>query len=387
MRAHPPGGDPRWRTLTLHTDIPTRSEVERLLLARDPSSVSAYLPTSPITQDAQADRIELKNLVADATGQLEAAGADRRSVSDVREALDALVEDDEFWAEQARSLAVFASPTTLRTFRLPNRLGSIVEVADRFYVKPLLRAVTFPQAAFVLALAAGSVRLVEVSREGPPFAVDVPDLPADAASAAGKASIADRSPSARLQGSEGQKVRLRQFARKVDHAMRGVLTGLELPLILAAADPLDSIYRSLNSYPPLVEPGIPGNPEAASDAELAAAARTVLDEVYAGELSAIRDLYDLRFSHGRASSDVATVGRAATYGAVDTALVDVDAKLPGHLDEDTGAVTFAEDDAATYGIVDKIARRVLLAGGRVLAVRAADMPGEGPVAAILRYAP
>ena len=59
--------------MTLHTDIPTRSEVERLLLARDPSSVSAYLPTSPITQDAQADRIELKNLVADATGQLEAA--------------------------------------------------------------------------------------------------------------------------------------------------------------------------------------------------------------------------------------------------------------------------------------------------------------------------
>jgi hypothetical protein len=69
----------------------------------------------------------------------------------------------------------------------------------------------------------------------------VPGLPTDAASAAGKASIADRSPSARLQGSEGQKVRLRQFARKVDQALRGVLTGLELPLILAATEPLESI--------------------------------------------------------------------------------------------------------------------------------------------------
>ena len=100
------------------------------------------------------------------------------------------------------------------------------------------------------------------------------------ASAAGKASIADRSPSARLQGSEGQKVRLRQFARKVDQALRGVLTGLELPLILAAAEPLDSIYRSSNSYPHLVARGIPGNPERASDEALAAEARTVLDEVY-----------------------------------------------------------------------------------------------------------
>jgi hypothetical protein len=370
----------------LHTDIPTRAELERLLLTRDTCCVSAYLPTSPITQDAQADRIELKNLVADAAEQIEAA-ADRRAVADVREPLDALVEDDDFWAEQARSLAVFASPTTLRTFRLPNRLTASVEVADRFYVKPLLRAVTFPQAAFVLALAAGSVRLVEIGREGPTFTVDVPDLPADAASAAGKASIADRSPSARLQGSEGQKVRLRQFARKVDQALRGVLTGLELPLILAATEPLASIYRSLNSYPHLAEPGIPGNPEAVSDDDLAAAARTVLDEVYAAELSAIRDLFDLRFSRDRASTDVATVARAATYGAVDALLVDIDEKLPGYVDEDSGAVTLAEDDAVSYGVVDELARRVLLTGGRVLAVRGPDIPGGGPLAAILRYAP
>ena len=386
MRPHPPGVDGGRGSLRLHTDIPTRSEIERLLLARDPCCVSAYLPTSPITQDAQADRIELKNLVSDAAGQMDAAGADRAAVFEVREALDTLVDDDDFWAQQARSLAVFASPAGLRTFRLPNRLTSVVEVADRFYVKPLLRAVTFPQAAFVLALAAGSVRLVEIGREGPSFTVAVAGLPADAASAAGKASIADRSPSARLQGSEGQKVRLRQFARKVDQALRRELTGLELPLILAAAEPLASIYRGLNSYPHLVEPGIPGNPEAASDDDLAAAARTVLDEVYAAELAGVRDLYELRFSHGRASADVVTVARAATHGAVDTLLADVDEKLPGHVDEDSGAVTLAEDDAVSYGVVDEIARRVLLTGGRVLAVRAPEVPGGGPLAAILRYA-
>jgi hypothetical protein len=390
MWSHPSLVDDRSRdrdaTLILHTDIPTRLQIERLLSMRDPWCVSAYLPTSPITQEAQADRIELKNLVAAAADQMQAAGADRGTVADLREPLDELVEDDDFWAEQARSLAVFASPGAMRTFRLPNRLGSLVEVGDRFYVKPLLRAITFPQAAFVLALAAGSVRLVEVSRDGPPSTVAVPDLPSDAAGAAGKASIADRSPSARLQGSEGQKVRLRQFARKVDQALRGVLTGLELPLILAAAEPLESIYRSLNSYPHLVERGIAGNPEAASDEELAAAARTVLDEVYADELAAVGELFDLRFSHGRASTDVATVARAATYGAVDTLLVDIDEKLPGHVDEDSGAVAFAEDDAASYGVVDELARRVLLSGGRVLAVRGPEVPGGGPLAAILRYA-
>jgi hypothetical protein len=49
-----------------------------------------------------------------------------------------------------------------------------------------------------------------------------------------------------IQGSEGQELRLRQ--------------GLELPPILAAAEPLAAIYRSLNSCPHLVDPGIPGSP-------------------------------------------------------------------------------------------------------------------------------
>jgi hypothetical protein len=373
--------------MSLHTDIPTHAELERLLATRDSACVSIYLPTTPITPDADAGRIELKNLAASAAEEMPAAGADRRAVTEFREAVDDLLEDEDFWAEQSHSLALFGSSAGVRTFRLPNRLMSDVEVADRFYVKPLLRAVTFPQAGFVLALAAGSVRLIEVTPDQPPFRVDVPGLPSDAASAAGKSSIADRSPSRKIQGSEGQKVRLRQYARKVDHALRGVLSGLELPLILAAADPLDAIYRSLNSYPHLVETGIGGSPENATDDELAGAARTVLDAVYEDELSSIRERFEFRFSRDRASTDIATVAHAATRGAVDTLLVDIDQKVPGQVDEENGAVTFADDDDATsYGVVDEIARRVLLTGGDVLAVRKDDVPGGGAVAAIMRYA-
>ncbi|HZX02532.1 hypothetical protein, partial [Kribbella sp.] len=99
--------------MTLHTDIPSRTELERLITARDPISVSIYLPTSPLTQEAQADRIELKNLATEAFRQLE--GADKRTVDEIREALDDLVDDDAFWASQARSLAVFASGAGVTT--------------------------------------------------------------------------------------------------------------------------------------------------------------------------------------------------------------------------------------------------------------------------------
>jgi hypothetical protein len=71
---------------------------------------------------------------------------------------------------------------------------------------------------------------------------------------------------------------------------------------------------------------------------------------------------------------------------VDTLLVDVDQTVPGFVDEDTGAVTLDDsDDAANYGVVDELARRVLESGGRVLALRSDDIPGETSTAAILRY--
>jgi hypothetical protein len=51
-----------------------------------------------------------------------------------------------------------------------------------------------------------------------------------------------------------------------------------------------------------------------------------------------------------------------------------------------GTVTFdGDNDAVNYGVVDEIARRVLLSGGRVLALRRDDIPEQGTVAAILRY--
>jgi hypothetical protein len=50
-------------------------------------------------------------------------------------------------------------------------------------------------------------------------------------------SIADRSPDRRIQGAEGHKVRLRQRSRRVEEARRPLLSGLDLPLILAAGEP------------------------------------------------------------------------------------------------------------------------------------------------------
>ena len=373
--------------MILPADVPTRTQVERLLAAREPASVSIYLPTNPASR-GKAERIELKNLAGEASRQLQEAGVGRNDAAAIDEELADLVDDDGFWRYQARSLALFLTPASSTSFRLANNLSPLVEVSDRFHLKPLLRAITFPHTAFVLALSQNGVRLLEIAPELETVEIPVPDLPKDVASAAGKSSIRDRTPSRRIQGSEGQKTRMRQYARQIDQALRPLLSGLDLPLILAAAEPIDAIYRSVNSYPHLLSTSLQGNPDASSEAQLVESARGLLDELYAAELRTIHETYALRASQRRASADIADVARAATYGLVDTVLVDIDEVVPGHVDEETGAITIDKtDDAVNYGVVDEIARRVWLNGGQVLAVRRDDIPGDGSVAAILRYAP
>ncbi|MFN7148396.1 MAG: hypothetical protein ACK4V6_02840 [Microthrixaceae bacterium] len=358
--------------MALHTDIPTRTEIERLLAPTSSHCVSIYLPTHRMTQETAKDRLVLRDLTARAVEQLHAGGASGDDVADIEEHLLHLVEDDEdFWADQAESLAIFASPDRFETHRLPNHLSAAVEVSDRFYVKPLLRAVTFPQAAWILAISQGDGRLLELGPSGPPEQVSVDGLPRDAWESS---------------GNRVHRAREAAYARKVDTALRSVLSGSTLPLILAASQPMAALYRSVNTYPHLVDEREHGNPETASDAELGDAARTILDGVYAAEIEALAAEFDRCRSMGRTAVDVSDLARLSTLGAVDTVMVDIDVSVPGSID-DTGAVTFDDaDDADNYGVLDEIARRVLLSGGRVLALRAADIPDGGPAAALLRYA-
>lgn len=367
----------------LHVDIPTRDEIEGLIRNRGSALVSLYLPTTPVTPHALMDRTVLKNLTAEAVRQL--ADHDKREVRSIEELLFDLIDDDLFWEFQANSLAVFVTPESIRTFRLPNRLQPIVEISDRFHIKPLLRAVTVPQSAVILALAQNSVRVIEFSADMSPLEMTVEGMPKDVASAVDKASIKDRSLAGRMQGSEGMKARLVQYARKIDQALRNVLGGRETPLILAAAEPLRSIYRALQSYPHLATTSIQTNPESMSDAELVTEGRAILDELFRDQVAEIRLLFEQRANQWRTTTDVSQAARAVTNGAVQMLLIDIDEVMPGTLDDEGGVIWANGPCAASYSITDEIARRALLTGARVLGARRADIPREGSLAAIMRY--
>jgi hypothetical protein len=371
----------------LYVDLPSRQEFTSLNQKRADACVSIYLGTTPLTQQIDQARTEFGKLFKVAREQLEANGFDKRRLATLQEQIDDLSDDEEFWRLQANSLAVLATPDSLRTFRLANHVSPMAMVSDRFHLTPLFRAISFPNAAYVLSLSENAVRLVEVFPDLPASEIRVPELPKDAASAVGKSTLNDRAPSGRIQGAEGQNVRLRQFARRVDAALRTRLAGRDTPLILATSDRLATIYASVNSYPHLVSEHISTATDRTTDDELGAASREVLDSVNAKEIKALVELYKKRASAGRATSDLADAARAATFGAIDTLLVNIDSNVPGVIDDESGAITLAkESSATTYDIVDEIAGRALISGARVLGVRKSDLPSDGELAAILRFA-
>ena len=391
----------------LHIDIPTLAEFKALAQIKGETCVSLYLPTSRLGKNAGTNRTAFKDIAREALSQLKEGGADKNKITVFEERFDRLagtdhdVQDQDkirklqrakpdpiesFWHYQANGLAVLATAGMMRTFRLPNSPKPLAEVADRFHLTPLIRAMTSPHDIFVLALAEESVRLVHAFANFPPQRLKVPDLPANAEEATRRPSFHVRAPRRRLQNLEGEKVLLHQYVRKVEHAVQGALAGQNAPLVLAAEEPLASMFRSVNTYPKLADEMIEGNPDQITDGELEDAAIPILDRLYSRELKAVIALYD-ELKPRRATTDVSYAAHAATAGAIEQLLVDLDAVVPGLVSDIDGSVTYSvSDDAETYSVVDEVARRALYTGARVLGARQEEMPDRAPLTAILRYA-
>lgn len=368
-----------------YVDMPSAEEIGELNLVRSDACISIYLPTTPVSRETEQSRINLGNLVKEALAQLEKAGIHKKWLVSLQEQFDDLIADDEFWSHQANSLAILATTESLRTYRMANKLNSIVEVSDRFHLKPLLRAITFPHAAHVLALSENAVRLITVSADLPACEITVKNMPTDAATDGGKAAKKDYSGTGHRHGAQGQNFYLSRFVRKVDAALRPALAGSDLPLILATTKPLEALFRSISVIPALNNI-IAGNPDRLTEAELADAARPVLDAHYADQIKDFHQLFEDRTGQQRTTTDITDAARLATFGGIDRLLVNIDSEMAGTINDETGVVSFAgEKEAVNYGIVDEITGRALRTGAKVMAVRKDDIPGGHDLAVISRY--
>lgn len=350
-----------------HLDIPCVDELRSLVELPGPVA-SLYLPTTPVSPQARKDATVFRNL------------AEQVDNTEISELLLDLVDDGRFWDSQAHGLGVIATTQRMWIYRLPHQVDEVVHVASQAKVLPLIGAASVIASCHVLVLSEGAARLIDISADLPPQEVPVPDMPSDAASWAGKASIGDRSHSGRLVGSEGKKVHLRSYARGVDDALRPLLHGDERPLVLVAPAPIDSIFRSVCSYPHLLSEGVQANAETFTDTDVAEAVKPVLESATRERSARLAEFVNQRRGQNRVTTDVADIAKAATTGSVDTLIVDRKANEGGSIDE--AGNLLLEDGGVN--VIDVIASRVMANGGRVLALDAGELPGAATTA-VLRW--
>ncbi len=364
--------------------LPTDENLTELTKHRNDASVTIYLPSTQMTREVEVVQMALKAAATDAETQLRDKGIHKEQIDEIERTLESFQSNREFWQFQAHALAIFIAPGIVHAYRLANTLQPHVSVGDRFDIGPLLRSVTFTNSGYVLSVAEGRDRLLELSADSSPIELKLA-LPEELDTVLEDTKYQGRFDRHRADGATGERVERERYCRLVHEAVLAHVAGSTLPMILAASKDLEPAYRAVNTYRGLLESGIDANPESLSVDELDKRARAILDDHYENKVVLWRELFGTRKANGLATSQLSEVARAATASGVESLMFDMDSTLEGSID-DMGVVNeVTESDAEHYGIIDEIAARVLRSGGTVKAVRAEDLPDETPVAAMLRF--
>lgn len=374
-------------------DIFDRSHLQDLLEAQAQPCVSIFFPTHRAGREIQQDPIRLKNLLREADKRLAELGA--RPANGITRPAHDLVSDSHFWRHQGDGLAMFLSPTHHRQFRLPASFEELVVVADHFHLKPLLPVMSSTEHFYVLGLSQKYVKLFRGGR----FSVGEVQLDGVPASLEDALRFDDREASLQSHGGRttaifhGQglgkddpKEDIKRYFRQIDAGLHEILRGERSPLVLAGVDYLLPLYREITEYPNVVPGGVVGSPEHVSMDQLHTEAWELVAVQFRQHRSDARAHYLSVADTPQGSSDVKRVIRAAHQGRVESLFVAVGEHLWGRWDPDTDAIHVGEESrAGAVDLLDAAAAQAWMHGGSVFAVSPGEVPGDGQLAAVLRF--
>jgi hypothetical protein len=385
-------------------DVVVRETIAELVEASPARALSLFLPTHRAGPDtrpyAEEDVIRWKNQLREAEQALRESGATPRETDELLAPARDRTDDVSFWQYQSEGLAAFAAPGQFRTFRVPLRFDPLVVVSRRFHVTPLVPLLTGDGVFYLLALSQGSVRVLQGTRDSVTD-VTVPGMPASADDAL-RFDVSERQLQYRGIGRTGggrrtalfhghgdtddSKEQILRFCQQVDRALAAMLHGGNTPVVLAAVEFVAAIYRQASTLPRLLDESVVGNPDAASAADLHARAWTIVEPVLRGDRDDALIRYHELSATNLTTRDLARTVVAAHDGQVDVLFVERGAQSWGTYNPGTREVTFDPERLQSHeDLVNTATVRTILTNGSVFVLEPDEVPGGGPVAALLRY--
>jgi len=378
----------------------SQDEIKTLLGKHQGLCISLFMPTFRTGAESQQNQIRLRNLLRSAEEKLLAGGLRPQEIKTLLEPAQALPGNVLFWRRQSDGLALFISADRFRCFCLPEAFGELIVVADHFHVKPLLPLLGGDNRFYILALSQKEVRLLEgtgrsvqeIELEAVPKsladALQIDEFDKQVRFRAGSASSATGM--AMVSGHGGvaadTKENLLKYFRLIDRGLHDLLRDERAPLVLAGVDYLFPIYREANTYPRLIEEGIPGNPQGISAETLHHATLKIVSPYFQkAEHDAVAQ-YRQSSGTGLTSADSREIVPAAHHGRIGLLLVASGRQQWGTYNGESGAVQTHEQAGATSeDLLEMAAIQTFLNGGTVFTLSPGTMPDKSDLAAVFRY--
>ncbi|MDY7108116.1 MAG: hypothetical protein SYC29_05715 [Planctomycetota bacterium] len=385
----------------MHID---RQTIRQLIQHRHEPCVSLYLPLEDGGDGSQQDVIRLRNLLREAERQLAGRGLSDRAIAQRLEPARRRLDGRQLARHGGAALALLCGDRE-HAFKLPYDVPAFAWCGERFHVKPLFAVTDAPPTVYVLALSQRRVDLYRVDDDHVE-PVTLPDAPNDFADA-----MRFDDPQRQLQYHSGapprgggqrdaifhghgtaaddaeQKKRLLEYCRMIDTAVVSRLRDDRAPLMLAAAEPIQSIYRTANSHRRLLNATLEGNPDELRPDELRRRVRAHIRGTGPEALAEEVEQFHAAVPRRLASRDLETILAAATQGQVRTLFVSLHDQVWGRFEAASGSIRLHEQREPTdEDLLDAAVAHCAATGGRVFAAEARTLPDGLAASAVLRSA-
>ena len=389
----------------------TREEVESLASSSGVPHISIFLPTEQAGDQIQQNPIRFKNRLKKAEEDLDKLGFSDSEVNDLLAPARDLAEDYEFWQHQLAGLALLISEDQFETFRLADETPALTVVSDRYHIKPLMPATTGQDQYYVLSLAEEGVELYRGGRRGlenvtledGPDSLseflqwDDPETELQWHTETSRLDLMRLDQPAQQRSSmfhghgagsleERETENLLRFLRALDGALVDMLQGDEHPpLVLLGGDELIGHFRKVNEYPNLMEQAVHKVPNELSQPEIHDLTYPKVAERFeADRQQAYQRFHEVE--EGMSTVDLEATINSAMDGQVELLFLTQQDQRWGSYDPNERRVELLDEyQAGATDLLDLAAVQTLLNNGLVFLVESDQMPGDEPVAAVLRY--
>jgi len=389
-------------------DLITKNKIIDIIQDCQRPTVTIYMPTYEAGRQKNQNQIRLKNLANQAASQLPDLGMGEGKVRSFLKPIERLLDDPFFWQEAGKGLALLLDASKLSIYRLHNQVKELLVVGNCFHIKPLIP----------FYLRNGEYYLLAIDQEHPKIfrgskfeleRIDNLDLPASLQemfdnyfefhqhlSFHTKTSTPNPDIPAERGGmffsqSGGddieEKLEIKNFFHRFDDALTDFIGGQDIPLVLAGAGFLHNLYRQANTYPNLVDKGIPKKVDQMPLEDLHQLSwEIVKDQHNIENQQALAVFQQLQTKDDAVSLHIEEIVSAAYFKRIHTLLITKEAEIWGMYDiEHNEVVIESEPSARNEDLINFAASQTLINRGQVLVVSRENLPGKSEVAAIFHY--